>query len=169
MDPYCRRHPLPVRAVAHPGSVPQSTIIAGNRFRGGVHTYAFKHEVTAPRMGSNNKPSKSYLTCCDNGCQPLSTDYLVRTANHFAFVNAGTKDMVRLRHDDDTKSFGPIEMLAYIAPLNCGQRRGCRYLSGHTPLYTRSNEYVWWLEGEWARTRVSWPLVRTTVNILGHP
>ncbi|KAG8690541.1 hypothetical protein FRC11_010853 [Ceratobasidium sp. 423] len=125
---------------------------AGSRFHPDVFKLLFKHERTAPDANETNHEN-----------------ILVRTANHFTFVNRGTFDMVRLKHDDNTKNYAGVHMIAYISPLNCGQWRGCRYLSGYTPLYrSRSQPYAWGLEGEYVRVNVKWPLMRETIEILGH-
>jgi hypothetical protein len=75
--------------------------------------------------------------------------------------------MVKLKDDDNT-TYGDIEMIAYIAPLNCGVRRGSRYLSGYTPTYSNSNQSVWGLCGEFARVKVCWPFTREINMVNGY-
>ena len=141
---------------------------AGARFFPGVYNYAFKHELSAPKISSNLRLSE----CGHRNAWWINSDIsdrMMRVANIFSFVNPGTEELVELTHDDNNRRYTGLEMIAFIAPLNIGQRRGCRLLSGYTPLYkARSDHRVWGQMGEYARVRVQWPLMRSTNEILGH-
>ncbi|EUC58930.1 hypothetical protein RSOL_284790, partial [Rhizoctonia solani AG-3 Rhs1AP] len=139
------------RPVVRPGEKPDIVTKCGLTYDG-VWTHKFKHERTAPEVSENNRKL-----------------LVVRIANAFAFVNTMTFDMVKLGPDDGNNRYSGVDLIGFIAPLNCGSRRGGRYLSGHTPFYReRSSSAVWGQEGAIFRVKVKWPLVYESFHIILH-